>query len=530
MKAMGNLVKMLMLIASLALFGCGSSSDSTTSLAGNVIFPPPVVASAAKAAIGDLFLEVEDLAGNIIESNVKLTQDAGNADEYTYKTGKLARNKDYILIAVRDNQEMIAIVDKGSLAKNEITQEVSAKTTATAILIEKWLNDDGIDLDNLTSDDITKVSQMLANQYKPTTVAADVTDALVEAVENAISNEENPFEDGDVAELVEEQVKPQAPSVPTPGATYEISGKITDAAGKGIAGITVNIEGKTATTNADGKYSFTGLGNKTYAITTAKEGMNFSPSRIDAKVANKNLADQDFIQLVETTATLASNNFFTFITGAIVGGVPSEIMYNDVDGELLLPHSVALQVTSSYDEIIKAPYGKYKDSNYDNDVPFPAKAGTVYVFRSFTWGDGETTEEQLKYYKLEITEATKKVGDTLGAVKFKYAEILAPETVSVDGEWDFPANNNAHLSVLNFATMLDFHPSDDANDPMYSSGSLSYTSKDTIEGRSIQWVESGSNIYDTSAKFTLKANGKLDVLLKIGTQTFDLKDGVKMEY
>lgn len=534
MKTFGHLVKLLLLVAGLALFGCGSS-DSGGSLAGKVSFPKP---AAAKAAAGDLYLAVYDLAGTEID-RAELIADPNDSNAYTYTTKKLDRNKDYILIAVRENQEMLAIVDKASFAQGAVTQEVNSETTAITILIKEWLTAEGLITnegihEGIPENKITEVSQKLAGDYKPAAVKlenqANLND-LVALVTTALEQGKYPSTETAVLNEANKEGKYTVPTTPTPGATYAINGKVTDAAGKGIAGVTVTLEGKTATTDTDGKYSFTGLANKTYTITVAKEGISFSPGSISAKVENKNLADQDFLQLVEKTAVLASNEFFTFVSGTIPAAIPSEIMYNDLNQTLYLPHAVALQAAADakYDAIIKAPYGKYKDSNFGNDDEnaFPATKGTVYIFRSFVWGDGETTENQICFYKLEITEATKKAGDTAGSVKFRYAPILAYETVDASGEWEFQLDGNktSHLSVMDFATMIDFHPENDVDVPMFMGGSLSYTSKDTIAGRFQRWIDNAPEYYDGSIKFTLK-DGKLDALIKIGDETYDRKGGV----
>ena len=59
---------------------------------------------------------------------------------------------------------------------------------------------------------------------------------------------------------------------------FSISGRIADASGNAISGVTVTAwAGHTTTTNATGNYTFTGLQQGTYQIAPAKIGLAFSP-------------------------------------------------------------------------------------------------------------------------------------------------------------------------------------------------------------------------------------------------------------
>jgi len=77
---------------------------------------------------------------------------------------------------------------------------------------------------------------------------------------------------------------------------YTISGKVT-ISGAGLSSVTMTLSGgisKTTTTNTDGAYSFTELGNGTYMVTPAKSGYGFSPSSQSVTVLNENKEDVDF--------------------------------------------------------------------------------------------------------------------------------------------------------------------------------------------------------------------------------------------
>jgi len=77
---------------------------------------------------------------------------------------------------------------------------------------------------------------------------------------------------------------------------YTISGKVS-ISGAGLSGVTMTLSGgisKTTTTNTDGAYSFSELGNGTYTVTPTKAGYGFSPSSQSVTVLNENKEDVDF--------------------------------------------------------------------------------------------------------------------------------------------------------------------------------------------------------------------------------------------
>lgn len=63
------------------------------------------------------------------------------------------------------------------------------------------------------------------------------------------------------------------------GATYSISGRVTDGTGNTIAGVTVSAGAAgSATTDQNGAYTLTGLAAGTYTLTPSKSGYSFSPA------------------------------------------------------------------------------------------------------------------------------------------------------------------------------------------------------------------------------------------------------------
>jgi hypothetical protein len=195
-----------------------------------------------------------------------------------------------------------------------------------------------------------------------------------------------------------------------------------------------------------------------------------------------------------SNATLPGDKFFTFETGVIDGGVPSEIMYNDTDQTLSLPHASALAVDTPYASITQAPFGEYRDSNGVNPPTFPATVGQVYIFRS-----GFIPGSDSAYFKLQILSATPRPAEGFGAVTFKFARILPIPRVAADGEWEF--TGGYHLSVLGDRTM-DLHIPD--YESMYCIDG-NFTSANTFTGTFTTWP--GGNTVTGQITVTLTLSG-----------------------
>ena len=83
----------------------------------------------------------------------------------------------------------------------------------------------------------------------------------------------------------------------TPPVTYSISGTIRTRFFQPVAGVTVTLTGAanaTATTNANGFYTFTGLANGIYKVTPTQTGRTFTPANRTVTVNNANVTGQNF--------------------------------------------------------------------------------------------------------------------------------------------------------------------------------------------------------------------------------------------
>jgi hypothetical protein len=90
---------------------------------------------------------------------------------------------------------------------------------------------------------------------------------------------------------------------------YSISGRVVNASGAGISGVSVRLDGAAlidATTDADGNYTFTGLpADGSYTVSPFNGGMSFSPSGTMINPLLADIGNVDFTQLVPTAASVS---------------------------------------------------------------------------------------------------------------------------------------------------------------------------------------------------------------------------------
>lgn len=59
--------------------------------------------------------------------------------------------------------------------------------------------------------------------------------------------------------------------------TYNISGRVTDASGQGVPGVTISAPGASVTTEGQGDYTLAGVANGTYTVTASSSNFTFAP-------------------------------------------------------------------------------------------------------------------------------------------------------------------------------------------------------------------------------------------------------------
>ncbi|MCI4567890.1 pre-peptidase C-terminal domain-containing protein [Lysobacter sp. CFH 32150] len=98
----------------------------------------------------------------------------------------------------------------------------------------------------------------------------------------------------------------------TTGATFSVSGTITNGSGVGIGGVNVSNGSVSTTTNTSGTYTLTNLANGTYTITPSLSGYSFSPTNRSVTVNGANVTGQNFTGTATSNANPVAN--FTFTT------------------------------------------------------------------------------------------------------------------------------------------------------------------------------------------------------------------------
>ncbi|MBU0607850.1 MAG: carboxypeptidase regulatory-like domain-containing protein [Armatimonadetes bacterium] len=101
--------------------------------------------------------------------------------------------------------------------------------------------------------------------------------------------------------------------------TYALSGTITEA-GEGLEGVQVACNGQTATTDAQGRYTITGLPNGQYTVTPTLLNYHFQPPTRAAQVDGANVTGVDFEGIADTftVAGTITDNTGTRVEGARV--------------------------------------------------------------------------------------------------------------------------------------------------------------------------------------------------------------------
>ena len=103
-------------------------------------------------------------------------------------------------------------------------------------------------------------------------------------------------------------------AISAPAATYSLSGTITYNSA-GLSGVTVSTTGASATTDASGNYTLSGLVNGTYTVTPSMSGYTFSPASQSVTISGASVTGKNFTAAVATGPTTLFTNGFEASTG-----------------------------------------------------------------------------------------------------------------------------------------------------------------------------------------------------------------------
>jgi len=96
------------------------------------------------------------------------------------------------------------------------------------------------------------------------------------------------------------------------GATYSISGRVTGAVRQGVIMVLERPRiGTITTTDATGRYTFSGLGNTSYTITPSLPGFTFAPASLSVSVSSSDVTGQDFIAAHQAAGTFTATGSMT---------------------------------------------------------------------------------------------------------------------------------------------------------------------------------------------------------------------------
>jgi len=127
------------------------------------------------------------------------------------------------------------------------------------------------------------------------------------------------------------------------GATYSISGTITKNGGGALSSVTITLSGAgsgTATTDASGNYSFSGLANGSYTITPSLSDYTLSPPNSPQIVNGANITSVNFTATASTTGSAIVTTLAGSGSQGYADGIGADALFS-------LPYSVAVDIAGN---------------------------------------------------------------------------------------------------------------------------------------------------------------------------------------
>ncbi|MDD4337854.1 MAG: carboxypeptidase-like regulatory domain-containing protein [Firmicutes bacterium] len=194
---------------------------------------------------------------------------------------------------------------------------------------------------------------------------------------------------------------------------YSVSGKITDADGKGIGGVAIAFSGGfgTATTSNDGKWAKDDLKGKV-TVTPTKEGWKFTPA---SRTVSKEVSDVDFVG--------GCYDYAGYVEGAEWRyKVSSAFIY---EGELLTGEYYSLMEVTSVRREGEWTYYDVAKTSIDSDDEIINSSVEVVGRKGMTYYNIEMDDDGEIYYCDELFTAPFNAGDTIGDF-----EVIRQESVT----------------------------------------------------------------------------------------------------
>lgn len=214
-------------------------------------------------------------------------------------------------------------------------------------------------------------------------------------------------------------------STGTPAATYSITGAVS---GDTLSGVTINLTGSatsSATTDANGSYSFTAISNGNYTITPSKPGFTFNQSSLTFSVSGANVTGKNF---TATSTTTANYDLTGTVTGAVtqnvlitLSGASTNTTITDANGNYRftgLPNGVytAKPSLSGYTFNPTSSQKTINNANvaFDNFVSSKIPTGSTYTLSGKVSGD----TQQGVTIKLSGAASNSTITDATGGFSF----------------------------------------------------------------------------------------------------------------
>jgi hypothetical protein len=200
---------------------------------------------------------------------------------------------------------------------------------------------------------------------------------------------------------------------PVSGGSYTISGKITDAVGSAIAGITVSAGGSfSASTNSGGEYTISGLTAGSYMVSPSKSGYTFLP--VSRVVSLSGLNNASNVNFTGSSGNYPPNSISGRVTLGSVGlagvsvsdGAGGHNATTNSSGEYTLSGLYAGDYTLSASKA-----GYIFTANFTNPVTVASEAVTGKDFTAASAPTQRTNNDAMKAYYIQASAKPKIDGD-----------------------------------------------------------------------------------------------------------------------